>query len=45
MRRAEADPIGRRKRAAERRPSFATHGPRNDAEYETFLAMHGSSPF
>jgi predicted TIM-barrel fold metal-dependent hydrolase len=45
MRRAATDPIGRRKRAAERRPSFATYGPRNDAEYEAFLAAHGSAPF
>jgi predicted TIM-barrel fold metal-dependent hydrolase len=44
MRRAEADPIGRAKRAAERRPSFATYGPRSDAEYDAFLAAHGGSP-
>lgn len=41
MRHAEADPIGRLKSAGERDPSFATYGPRNNAEYEAFLRAHG----
>ena len=41
MRHAEADPIGHLKSALERDPSFATYGPRNNAEYEAFLRVHG----
>jgi hypothetical protein len=44
MRRTELDPIGRWKRQAESRPSFATYGPRSDAEYEAFLAEHRGRP-
>jgi predicted TIM-barrel fold metal-dependent hydrolase len=43
-RRADADPIGRFKRSAESTPSFATYGPRSDAEYDRFLAAHGGVP-
>jgi hypothetical protein len=41
IRRAAADPIGRLKRAAEGRPSFATYGPRTAAEYDALLAARG----
>lgn len=44
MRRTELDPIGRWKRRSESRPSFATYGPRSDAEYEAFLAEHRGRP-
>jgi uncharacterized protein len=44
MRRAESDPIGRFKQTRVGRPSFATYGPRTDAEYEAFLAEHGNAP-
>lgn len=44
MRRTELDPIGSWKRQAESRPSFATYGPRSDAEYEAFLAEHRGRP-
>jgi len=43
-RRAAADPVGRFKRMAESTPSFATYGPRSDAEYEAFVAAHGDTP-
>jgi uncharacterized protein len=44
MQRADADPIGRFKRAVPSHPSFATYGPRSDGEYEAFLAAHGGVP-
>jgi predicted TIM-barrel fold metal-dependent hydrolase len=44
QRRADADPIGRFKRAAESDPSFATYGPRSDVEFEAFLVAHGGAP-
>jgi hypothetical protein len=33
-----------RRLAAESAPSFATYGPRRDAEYEAFLSVHGGTP-
>jgi len=40
-RRTDSDPIGRFKRSAEIDPSFATYGPRSDAEFAAFLEAHG----
>jgi hypothetical protein len=44
MRHGANDPIGKRKLAEESRPTFETYGPRTSAEYDVFLAEHGSSP-
>jgi predicted TIM-barrel fold metal-dependent hydrolase len=45
-RRAEHDPLERLRAAyrADRRPSFATYGPRDTVEWRRFLAIHGVGP-
>jgi uncharacterized protein len=44
MRRAAADPIGRRKRMESGVPSFATYGPRTGAEYAALQRERGGMP-